>query len=186
MRGGCLTLVLLGPQGYGAPRVGGPGTLAHPLLCPQLSLHVRDHVEPPIHPGCLPPGRSMEPKHTRPIGRQSRPLRCVRPLPADSHPPAGMGPASLCPGAQTLPRGNTRSFPTQSWPCVCGNSAMCLRSTRPWICRCVLGCRTPLIPFLLHASLGSPGFTTQRENLLPDGGRPPAPCPGPWRELLLL
>ena len=44
MRGGCLTLVLLGPQGYGAPRVGGPGTLAHPLLCPQLSLHLPPRV----------------------------------------------------------------------------------------------------------------------------------------------
>lgn len=44
MRGGCLTLVLLGPQEYRARRVGRLGALAHPLLCPQLSLHLPPRV----------------------------------------------------------------------------------------------------------------------------------------------
>ena len=144
----------------------------------------------PYPSGASPPREEHGAEHTRPTGRQSRPPRCVRPLPADSHPPAGTGPASLCPGAQTLPRETRALFPLRAGR-VCGDSAMGLRSTRPWICRCVLSCRAPLIPFLLHASLGSPGFPgaclhhPAREPP-PRRGRPPAPRPGPRQDLLLL
>ena len=130
---------------------------------------------------------------THPPHRQAEPASALCASPPRRLPPSRRHGACLpLPRGSDPAPGNTALFPLRAGRGrVCGDSAMGLRSTRPWICRCVLSCRAPLIPFLLHASLGSPSFPgaclhhPAREPP-PRRGRPPAPRPGPRQDLLLL